>query len=114
MKNVFDYRTDAGVLHQIFTRAPRLAATRVANKFKIADGEIIFIKNVKGKEFQYSTWSKKIENPTEFQKIANLLTERGVKRIKKNPGAPLEHPQDPLSPPTPPTKSQEPEVSVGI
>ena len=96
MKNVFDYRTDAGVLHQIFTRAPRLAATRVANKFKISDGEIIFIKNVKGKEYQYSTWSRPIENPSEYQINTNLLTERGVKRIKKNPGAPLKHPPNPL------------------
>ena len=102
MKNVFDYRTDAGVLHQIFTRAPRLAATRVANKFKIADGEIIFIKNVKGKEYQYSTWSRPIENPSEFQINTNLLTERGVKRIKKNPAVQSEHTPDPPAGPNSP------------
>ena len=111
MKNVFDYRTDAGVLYQWHTRAPRLAAVRAVNKFKLPDDEIVFIKNVNGKQFAYMPWSRPIENPSEFQKNANLLTERGVKRLK-NPSVPLKHTPDlPQDPPAGPETIDHPETN---
>ena len=105
MKNVFRYISDTGVCHEFLCRAPRLAALRAANKFKIPDEEIVIIKNIKGIEHHYSVWSRPIENPSEFQKNANYKIQRCVKRIRKEPSnepedppeditAPIEQPKD--------------------
>ena len=90
----------------------RLHASRVASKFKLTDGEIIFIKNAKGKEYQYSTWSRPIENPSEFQINTNLLIQRGVKRIKKNPAVQSEHPPNPLQDPSAGPKTTDPQTNI--
>ena len=111
MKNVFEYRTNTGVLHQWHTRAPRLAAVRAVNKFKLPDDEIVFIKNVNGKQFAYMPWSRPVENPTAFQKNANLLTERGVKRLK-DPAVQSEHPQDLLQDPSAGPSSPDPQTNI--
>ena len=111
-KNLFQYRTAVGVTNQFYVRAPRLAAVRAVNKFKLPDDEIVFIKNVKGKQFAYMPWSRPIENPTEFQKNTNLLVERGVKRIK-DPAVPPEHPPNPpQDPPAGPNSPGHPETNI--
>ena len=112
-KNVFKYRSLLGVTHEFYVRAPRLAAQRAVNKFKLPDDQPVLVTTIKGKEYEYMPWSRPIENPSEYQINTNLLIQRGVKRIKKNPGAPLEHPPNPLQdPPAGPKTTDHSEINI--